>query len=112
MSFKMRLNGFRVEDTLFRKMVDARDRRLHGDVVFVDAKSPDRFDVTLADGRVLNMGPVSLDRRIQADMNAEEERRAAWRAANGIGAGEHAALAKDGASLVRRSRSHGSFARW
>ena len=44
MAFKMRLNGNRISDSLFRKMTEARNLRTHGQVEAVEAVASDSCD--------------------------------------------------------------------
>ena len=87
--FRFKTNGVRVPDELFKQL--RRARGTHGDVSFVSVKASNIFEVTKSDGTVETLhGEVRLHNLLNADIEAEPARRAAYRAANRLPAAPNA----------------------
>ena len=81
--FRFKTNGVRVPDELFAQL--RRARGTHGDLSFVEVKAANAFEVTMADGTKTTLrGDVRLSNMLNADINAEPARRAAYKAAHTI----------------------------
>jgi hypothetical protein len=83
MSFRFSTAGNRINDELYARLKQARRIGLHGELVFVKARSSHRFEVHFSDGtqKVL-AGEVRLMNLLQRDIEAEPARRILWKASH------------------------------
>lgn len=87
--FRFKTNGVRVPDELFAQL--RRARGTHGGLSFVEVKAANAFEVTMADGTKTTLhGDVRLHNLLNADIEAEPARRAAYKAAHTLPASPNA----------------------